>query len=255
MRNRSGIPAVRTSRDLLLLQIGNGRLLVVSCDAAGGIGSKRHDRVKVDARVVGRFTARVALMELLAISADPVSIAATLATEPEPSGNQVLKGIVDELRYAGFSHVPIICSTEKNVSVSQTGVGVTALGSLPSSRLKIGKCKPGDELVAIGEPSVRDEVLEGERLGLIADTRDVCKLRSLSYVHEMIPVGSRGISREARLLAKDSDVSLRINNSELDLKKSAGPSSVLLCAIASGLSHKLKRVSIYKPATTIGYFY
>jgi hypothetical protein len=201
------------------------------------------------------MTARVALMELLAVGADPISIAGTLAVEPEPTGNQILRGIEDEVRYAGFGGLPTICSSEKNVTVHQTGVGVTALGSLASSRLMIGRCRDKDELVAIGEPRVRDEVLEGERRRLIADTKDVCKLRKFSFVHEIIPVGSKGILHEARILAKDSKLSLSQANSRVDLKKSAGPSTVLLCAIPNGRLNDLKRVVGGKPTSTIGYFH
>ena len=255
MRRRPRVRTIRTNRDLLLLQISLGRLLVVSCDAAGGIGSKPHDKVKVNPRVVGRMTARVALMELLAVGADPISIAGTLAVEPEPTGNQVLKGIVDETRYAGLGGLRIICSSEKNVRVTQTGVGVTALGSLASSRLMIGRCRPGDELIAIGEPRVKDEVLEGERHRLIADTKDVCKLRKFSFVHEIIPVGSKGILHEARILAKESKLSLTIANSHIDLKKSAGPSTVLLCAIPNGRLNHVRRIVSGKPTCTIAYFH
>jgi hypothetical protein len=226
-------------------------LLAVSCDAAGGIGAKPHDKVKVNPRIVGRFTARVALMELLAVGADPISIVATLPTEPEPTGAQLLKGIMDEVRYASLGHLPTICSSEKNVRVNQTGVGVTVLGSLHRSRLMIGKCKPGDELVAIGEPRVREEVLEGQRRGLIADTRDVCKIRNLACVHEIIPVGSKGIMHEAEILAKDSQLSLNPTKSQLDLKKSAGPSCVLLCAVANETSNKLKRITKSKPVNRV----
>jgi len=243
---------IRSSRDLLLLQMGDGSLLAVSCDAAGGIGAKPHDKVKTNPRIVGRFTARVALMELLAVGADPTSIVATLPIEPEPTGAQVLKGITDEVRYAGLGRLPTICSSEKNVRVSQTGVGVTVLGLLHRSKLKIGKCKPRDEIVAIGEPRVREEVLEGQRRGLIADTREMLKLEP---VHEIIPVGSKGIMHEAEILAKDSQLSLSPTKSQVDLEKSAGPSCVLLCAIANGASNKLKRITKSKPVNTVAILY
>lgn len=254
MRTRFGARMVRTSRDLLLLRIGGDRLLVVSCDSAGGIGSKPYDKVRASPRVVGRMTARVALMELLAVGADPISIAATLAVEPKPTGNQILRGIVDEVRHAGCGRLPMVCSSEKNVSVSQTGVGVTVLGSLASSRLMIGRCRPGDELVAIGEPRVKDEILEGERHRLIADTKDVRKLRKISLVREMIPVGSKGIFHEAGILAKDSKLSISHGTSLVDLGKSAGPSTVLLCVVPMGHLDDLKRVVRGKPTATIGYF-
>jgi selenophosphate synthetase-related protein len=194
-------------------------------------------------------------MELLATGADPISITGTFAVEPEPTGNQILRGIVNEVRYAGIGYLPILCSSEKNVRVSQTSVGVTVLGSLTSSRLMIGRCRPGDELVAIGEPRVRDEVLVGARRRLIADTKDVCRLRKLSFVHEIIPVGSKGILHEARILAKESKLSLTLASSHIDLEKSAGPSTVLLCAIPSGCLDHVKRIVSGKPTSTIGHFH
>src|SRR5271157_3628955 len=117
MRRPSKVHAIPTSRDLLILRVDLKRLLVVSCDAAGGIGSKPHDKVKASPRIVGRMTARVALMEILATGADPISITGTFAVEPEPTGNQVLRGIEDEIRYAGIGDLPIVCSSEKNVRV------------------------------------------------------------------------------------------------------------------------------------------
>ncbi|HUK50425.1 MAG TPA: hypothetical protein VLV18_05270 [Terriglobales bacterium] len=253
MRKHSEPTIIHTGRDLLLLPIGGSRLFAMSCDAAGGIGAKLRDRVKTSPRVVGRFTARVAMMEVLAIGADPVSVAATLSVEPKPSGNQILKGIKDEIREARTGKLPILCSSEKNVTVSQTGIGVTVLGVLRRSQVMIGKCKPGDELVAIGEPRVRKEVLEGARRGIIADTGDVCKLRNLDFVHELIPVGSKGILHEATTLANDSELVLRLANSNIDLRKSAGPSCVLLCAIANGTFDQLKRVMKRKPLNKIGF--
>ncbi len=49
-------------RDLTLVTLDEGRVLVVACDSAGGIGPKELDSVKVPGYVLGRFTARVALI-------------------------------------------------------------------------------------------------------------------------------------------------------------------------------------------------
>ncbi|HUK26841.1 MAG TPA: hypothetical protein VLV31_00340 [Candidatus Acidoferrales bacterium] len=246
---------IHTNRDLLLLRIGGGRVLVEACDAAGGIGSKSNDNVKASSRIVGKMTARVALMELLSVGAEPISIVAALAVEPKPTGNRILRGIMDEVRYAGYGRLPITSSSEKNVSVSQTGVGVTVLGYLAMSQLKIGRCRLGDELVAVGEPRVKGEVLEGERDRLIADTNDVSKLQHCTFVHEMIPAGSRGIWHEAGVLAKDSKLSITKASSSIDLEKSAGPSTVLLLAAPIGHLNDLKRIVHPKPTTTIGHFH
>jgi hypothetical protein len=244
---------VNTNRDPVLLRINKEQLLAVSCDAAGGIGSKPQDVVRAHPRIVGRMTTRVALMELLAIGADPVILVGTLCVEPKPTARQVIKGMLDEVRYAGLSNMRFLCSTEKNIVVGQTGIGVTGIGLVSPSKLKIGRCKPGDVIVAIGEPHVGKEVLAGEKNRKLADTRDVCQIRKKPFVHEIIPVGSQGIFYEARTLAKDSKLTLRLNDSqEINLRKSAGPATVLLCAFAKESSRQMEDAVVDKPISMIG---
>ncbi len=253
MTGSSAAPrSIRTCRDVLLLRFSRDRLLAVSCDAAGGIGTKLHDKVRAHPRLLGKMTARVALMELLAIGATPVALAETLSVEPEPTGNEVMKGMLAEVRNARLRNVQIISSSEKNVKVSQTGIGVTAIGFVSTSTLKTSRCRPGDEIVAVGEPHVGQEVLRGEASRKIADTLDIIKVRERPFVHEIIPVGSRGILKEARTMANDSNLSVRLLGSQrLDLKKSAGPATVILCALQEGSFRKLEAL-LDKPTNVIG---
>jgi hypothetical protein len=134
-------------------------------------------------------------------------------------------------------------STEKNFPVKQTGVGVTVLSFASPQSLRIKKCKRGDAVMAIGMPLLGKEVLAAERQKRISDTRDVQRLLKIPFVHEMIPVGSQGILKEARTLSKDSRLGLRLR-SELDLNvlKSAGPATVTLCALPGSKSKLLKKV-------------
>jgi len=243
---------IRTCRDVLLLRVSRDRLLAVSCDAAGGIGSKLHDKVRAHPRLLGKMTARVAMMEVLAIGATPIALVGTLSVEPEPTGDQVIKGMLAEVRYARLRNVQILSSSEKNVKVSQTGIGVTAIGFVSTSNLKTGRCRPGDEIVAVGEPHVGQEVLRGEANRKIADTLDIIKVREESFVHEIIPVGSQGILKEARTMAKDSNLSVRLLGSQrLDLKKSAGPATVILCALRQGSFRKMEAL-LDKPTNVVG---
>ena len=248
----AGPRSIRSRRDLLLLAFSKDRLLAVSCDAAGGIGLKLHDKVRAHPRILGKMTARVALMELLAIGANPIALAGTLSVEPDPTGNQVVKGMLDEVRYARLRNVQILLSSEKNVKVTETGIGVTAIGFISTSNLKTGRCEPGDEVVAVGQPHVGQEVLRGEATRKIADTLDIIKVREKSFVHEIIPVGSGGILRETKTMAKDSNLSIRLSSSRrVDLKKSAGPSTVILCALREGSLRKVEAL-LDKPISVIG---
>ena len=139
---------IKTARDVLLFKLDRRRVMVVSCDSAGGIGPKALDRVRVDGRTVGKFTARVALMEALSVGADPICLANSLTVEPKPTGIQIIKGIRDEVRHARLdSRIVMMQSTEKNVSVSQTGVGVTVVGMATAQSVKILS------LIHISEPT------------------------------------------------------------------------------------------------------
>jgi hypothetical protein len=244
---------IKTRRDVHLFRLDRKRIMVVSCDSAGGIGPKPLDRVKVDGRTVGRFTARVALMEALSVGADPICLANTLTVEPKPTGIQIIKGIRDEVRYAGLdSRIVMTQSTEKNVSVGQTGVGVTVVGLATARSLKIGRCRHRDAVVAIGLPYVAGEVMRGERERRIADTRDVCTLLNLRFVHEIIPVGSQGILHEAQTIAEDSHLQFTLRRVlELGVRKSAGPATVALCACPHSYLRELSG-QIEKPVNLIG---
>ena len=245
--------AIKTRRDVRLFRLDRTRVLVLSCDSSGGIGPKPLDRVRVDGYTVGRFAARVALMEALAVGAEPICLANTLTVEPNPTGIEIIKGIRGEVRYARLDSRIVMCgSTEKNIPVRQTGVGVTVVGIAAGRSLRIGRCTPGDALVAIGLPHVGGEVILGDKERRIADTRDVCTLLSLHLVHEIIPVGSQGILHEARMIAEDSDLRFTLARGlKLDVRKSAGPATVALCACPHPYLGELSRV-IEKPVNLIG---
>jgi hypothetical protein len=228
-------------------------LLAVSCDAAGGVGAKRLDTVRADPRLVGKLTARVALMELLAIGADPLAISGTFSVEPQPTSSLVLEGMREEVKNAHIHGLRLVCSSEKNFKVKQTGIGITALGLVPNSAVKAGRCGHGDEVVAVGKPCVGREVIQAERNRKIADTLDVIRLRKNPAVHELIPVGSKGIRYEANVLAKDSGLFFEaLGPQSISLEKSAGPATVLLVAIRKGGFTKVRRIVGRKPVRKIG---
>jgi hypothetical protein len=209
--------------------------------------------VKADARLVGKLTARVALMEILAIGADPVAISGTFSVEPKPTGESVMEGIRQEVRHAHLRNIRIVCSTEKNFKVKQTGVGITAVGLVSNSTIKIGRCEEGDEVVAVGDLHVGQDVVWAEASRRIADTLDVVKIRRRSFVHELIPVGSKGVLYEANVIAKDSGLAFEPTvPPPIKLEESAGPATVLLLALRKGSFTRIKNSIGRKPIRRVG---
>lgn len=245
---------IRTFRDVLIFRLNRGQVIVTGCDSAGGIGPKRLDKVKVDGYTLGRFTARVALMEVLSTGAKPLCIVTTLSVEPRPTGTEIMRGLKHEAKLAGLDpRFALVGSSEKNVPVEQTGVGVTVLGIAKVGALKIGRSKAGDAVVAIGVPSVGREVVQAEKEKRIAEIGDLFKLLNLKSVHEVIPVGSKGILYEAMTIAKESDLKLQLaERTHLNLKRSAGPSTVILTSLEFSKVVTLSKI-IRKPISIIGH--
>jgi hypothetical protein len=220
-------------RDLLLLDLPDGSRLVVACDVAGGIGPLAGDQVPAPGYVVGRLTARVALMELLAAGARPIGLANLPAVAPEGAGAEILRGVLAEARLAGLDEDAVTGSFEKNIPVRQTALGVTAFGLLPGDSSATGRpagATAGDLIVAIGRPKVGAEVdLDDPEL---PDLPLTARLAADPLIHELLPVGSRGIRAELLDLAAGAGLHPRIlPDADLDLAKTAGPSTVLLAAL------------------------
>lgn len=242
---------IDTLRDISLIRLGDENYLVIACDSAGGIGPKKGDSLRVPGQVVGRFTTRVALMEVMAVGAKPVNVINTLAVEYEPTGKEIITGIRAEVNKAGLDpDIVINGSTEENIPTFQTGIGVTVIGLVEASGLRLARSSPLDMVVAVGLPMVGEEVLAKEEL--IADLSTLQGLLQLDFIHEILPVGSKGISYEAGILAKMSGLKLDFNPElKIDPEKSAGPGTVLLASLPADKIEEVSRF-ISKPVNVVG---
>ena len=128
MTKSNTVKRIETARDIVLLRLDERRILVVSCDSTGAVGPKPMDSLKVDAAIVGKFTARVALMEIIAVGAKPICLTVALCVEPVPTGREIMNGVRRELEASGLEGVSIVQSSEKNFPVQQTSVGTTVNG-------------------------------------------------------------------------------------------------------------------------------
>lgn len=240
----------RFKRDINLIEITEDTLLVIACDSAGGIGPKHNDRVKVPAELIGSFTTRVALMEVISVGAEVISIINTLAVEYEPTGKKIIDGIRKEAEKIGLdSSIIINGSTEENIETSQTGIGVTVIGRIKKDDLRMGVSRANDLLIAVGLPLVGEEVISHQEE--IADLLNLQQLLKFKGVHEIIPVGSRGLAYEASILAGMSGLKLNLEPAcGIDLYKSAGPATTLLAAISTDKLEEVKAI-IAKPVNII----
>ena len=240
-------------RDVSIMKIPTGHAIVVGSTSSGAVGPKAMDKVKVEGRVLGKFLARVALMDVTATGAFPLLLSATLGVENEPTGHEIIEGIRKEATFLGLEPNQVVMeNTEDNFETVQTGAGLTVVGFANEEELRLGKTRPGDIVVAVGKPKVGDEVIPAEARGEIADLKNVMQLSQKKYVHDIVPVGTFGIAYEARMMAYAVGRQLKIaENPKIDLEKSAGPATVVLVTVDS---EKLEDLTLLlrKPITIVG---
>lgn len=241
-------------RDLTVVDITPEYRMVISCDSSGGIGNKENDIIKTDPETVGYFATQVALMELLATGATPITIVNTLGVEMDKTGQQIMQGIKKALQPLKLEdNIVITGSTEENIPVSQTSMGVTIIGKTEKNKWRQKKAKKRDLVVAIGVPKVGNEVLDDneEQTMSISILLDLLKK---PYVNDILPVGSKGIAYEVEEMASTSNLKCNIYGEvNIDLYKSAGPATCAIVAIdREGYEDLQKSVSI--PVNFIGIF-
>jgi hypothetical protein len=239
--------------DVSILKLPTGHAIVAGSTSSGAVGPKQMDKVKVDGRVLGKFLARVALMDVTATGAFPLILSLTLGVEKEPTGNEIIEGINREARNIGLEPNQVLMEkTEDNFPTVQTGAGLTVVGLANEDELRVGKTLPGDLIVAIGRPKVGDEVIPAEARGEIADLKNVTQLTQRKYVHDIAPVGGFGIASEARMMAYGVGRQLRLLEvAGLDLNKTAGPATVVLATIDRERLEDLEAL-IPKPINVVG---
>lgn len=239
--------------DVAMLKLPTGHAIVIGSTSSGAVGPKSMDKVKVNGRVLGKFLARVALMDVAAMGAFPLLLSATLGVEKEPSGREILEGIRREALVLGLEPNQVVMeNTEENFETVQTGVGLTVIGLANEAELRLGKTLPGDLLVAVGKPKVGDEVVPAEVRSEVADLKSVLWLSQKRFIHDIVPVGTFGIAHEARMMAFAVGRQLKFaEDAGVDLEKSAGPATVVLVTMDREKFGELASI-IRKPATIVG---
>jgi hypothetical protein len=218
--------------------------MALACDSCGGLGFKPGDVMSCDPYIVGKFTVRVALLEVMASGARPIAVSDGLCCEMTPTGEAIMRGIEDEIALCGLKDVMLTGSTEENFPTSMTGVGLTVLGIAEKGELRFGAGQPGDVALLTGTPTVGSGVDTSDdscyaKLAGLLDCRGVV---------EIVPAGSKGVLYEANLLAELHGLSFAPRESGVDLSASAGPAT---CIVAMCRPESANRFPDY---TKIGVF-
>lgn len=253
LKQKQGQMLVSKARDLSLLNLIGDLVMVISCDSNAAIGEKPNDHLKQSYSEMGRSAIKVPLMEVIAAGAVPVLIINTLCVEMNPAGRKIIKAIGQELVRAGIDPaIQLTGSTEDNTVTTQTGIGITVIGMATKNSLRLKRTGAGDAIVCVGVPKSGIKVPYCEDDDDIAQVGTIIKLNKLSYIHEILPVGSKGVRFEAEELAGYSGLKFMENRlNKIDLESSAGASTAVLVSLRPDKIEELQG-SLSEPVFEIG---
>lgn len=244
---------IQKIRDLSILSLSDGQQLVIACDSNASVGEKPADYHKCVYEEAAVSALKVPMMEVIATGAEPMIVVNNLCVEMEGTGKRIIEIMRKELeRHEYTSSVQLTGSTEDNMPTTQTGIGVTVIGMLSSERSRIGHTQPDDCIVCVGKPRSGVEKYYSEFQTDVANIGTVKRLVREQFVHEILPVGSKGARYEAEQLCTTSGLCFAPVDSPIDLQTSAGSSTAVLCSIRENDFERLRAVMTC-PCCIIGF--
>ncbi|PFA62121.1 ATP-binding protein [Bacillus sp. AFS015802] len=206
-------------RDVLSISISEEDELIIASDCSGGIGRKTADVVKVDPEIVGYYSFRVAVMECLAVGARLKAVQLLNFTD-DTVWEKYCQGVRTGLCELGIDDISITGSSESNIILNQSALGLTCIGIRKKKPLQLSRDNLSYAL--IGTPLVGDEVMGHE--SSIAPLNLFNKCIHHPSIIDILPVGSKGVRHELSLLTgrplRKGEV-----HSLHDLEKSSGPAT------------------------------
>lgn len=239
---------IKEIRDLVFIDIDDKKSMVIACDSCGSIGDKPSDVFKVDPFITGKYTARVAMLEVLSTGAEIKTIIDNVCCEMNPTGEKIIEGIKSELKILNSKDIALTGSTEENFPTSMTALGITIIGIVDKEKLKVNNIKKEAQIYVVGIPKVGNEIkLPDDE---IFSYDNLKYLQSYDKVYEFVIGGSKGILYEAKELAKNNKKDFYLKeNLKVNINKSCGPATACIVAIDKEIEHIMNNI---KNAEKIG---
>jgi hypothetical protein len=225
-------------RDLSLIKFPHFHI-ITACDSSGGVGEKPNDVLHVPEKYVSMFATRVCLFEILSCGGKILSISNTVCCEMNPTGQDLIQGIKEELNHASIYDIMINGSTEENFPTSMTGFGIYVMGI--ADHLRISPSTSDNLIICIGTPKFGENLILEDDIEIVTYD-DLKTLLSFKDVYEIVPCGSKGILYEAQNLANLNHLFLETEPTTLNIIDSAGPATVVIASINCNLFPKLQTI-------------
>lgn len=226
-------------RDIVTIPFNGVDSLIVACDNSGAIGMKEDDLIQVPYETVAYYAFRVAVMECIAAGGEPIAVLLHNFCGNEP-WDELVSGIEKGISELKLFDVRISGSTESNFSLLQSAVGLVVLGKKSIARTTEITYSNQLKFAVIGRPLVGNEVIEHKE-----DVVPLSVFQEVSKVNDMMiwPVGSKGILYEINQMFPTQEFSQEMIISNVDILKSAGPSTCFLTVFRSDQEETIQKIT------------
>ncbi|WML43039.1 LPXTG cell wall anchor domain-containing protein [Neobacillus sp. PS3-40] len=223
-------------RDVAVIPFGDDEI-IIACDNSGAIGMKPLDAVPASYEMVAYYSFRVAWMECVAAGAVPFSVVIQ-----NFCGNNawplLMVGVKKGMKELGINELPITGSTETNFTLMQSVVGMTVLGKRRKKEEQSITDANQLKVAIIGRPLVGSEVIDQkDEIAPLELFQWFCEQEEVMAV---LPVGSKGVLVELELLFAEQSLCV---NSEIDMRKSSGPSTCFIVVYKQAINEKIEKKS------------
>jgi hypothetical protein len=222
-------------RDVEIIPLNDDEELAIASDNSGAIGMKPMDDVAVSYETVSYYCFRVAWMECISAGAVPFSVMIQNFCGDE-AWTSLVDGIHQGMREIGIPELPITGSTESNFTLLQSAISVTVLGKRRKKKEIPIAFADQIKVAVIGSPLVGKEVIDQrERIAPIGLFHWFCQQEEVLAV---MPVGSKGVLAELKQMFIDSSLQF---DCEMEMKKSAGPSTCFIVVYTQDGNDRMER--------------
>lgn len=211
-------------RNIEIVTLDSARYLVSAHTASIGTGVSEGDVTIVFPYILGRIRARTVLGELFAIGAELSMLNITVFSSQSANGEEIVRGIRDELSTASESDVPLQVQVVDDPENQQTGLVIQAVGTVYKNRIKIASSRPGDFIYALGVPKKTGDISS-------LDDREIAKLfcitelAGVGAIHEVMLLENQTISGVVQAICRNTGLTVDQENpdgADLDRVGDAG---------------------------------
>ena len=219
-------------RNIEIVTLDTARYMVCANTSSMGIGVNEDDTTIVFPYILGRIKARTVLGELFAVGAELSMISITIFTDQNANGDEIVRGIRDELSTVSDINVPIQTSFIDDQDNKRTGLVIMALGTAYKNKIKVAASRSGDYIYALGTPKMTHEInsLDDQEIAKLFCISD---LAGIGSVHEIMLLENQSIRDALSYLSYNTGLSYNIENPQeapLDSTGNAGTCLVFTCA-------------------------